>query len=68
METLVAVEDTGQDVFSAKGKEIFAYLEFYKGPCIWRWRFRRGTSPRYLRAAGCLAGSHISTSSTGIHG
>ncbi|WP_193165452.1 citrate/2-methylcitrate synthase [Microbulbifer hainanensis] len=31
METLVAVEDTCQDVFSAKGKEIYANLEFYKG-------------------------------------
>jgi len=31
METLVAVEDTCQEVFSAKGKEIHANLEFYKG-------------------------------------
>jgi len=31
METLVAVEDTCQTVFSAKGKEIYANLEFYKG-------------------------------------
>jgi len=31
METLMAVEDTCQDVFSAKGKEIHANLEFYKG-------------------------------------
>lgn len=31
METLVAVEDTCQSVFSEKGKEIHANLEFYKG-------------------------------------
>lgn len=31
METLMAVEDTCQAVFSEKGKEIHANLEFYKG-------------------------------------
>ncbi|MFC6635463.1 citrate/2-methylcitrate synthase [Microbulbifer taiwanensis] len=31
MDTLMAVEETCQDVFSSRGKEIYANLEFYKG-------------------------------------
>ncbi|WP_346839719.1 citrate/2-methylcitrate synthase [Microbulbifer sp. SAOS-129_SWC] len=44
METLVAVEDTCQDVFSAQGKEIYANLEFYKSAAY----LAQGTPERYF--------------------